>query len=152
MVIPIIWSVLSRAMPAASEANISKLSSFTSHYVFFSSSLDQSKWPQSQALSPAQLKKGFLLLIYSHNVILKTKWIDLEGYLSIKSCLVAQLRPALWDPMDYSLPGSSVRRIFQARIGCQFLFQGIFLTQGSQASLTSPALATGFFCFFVFNH
>ena len=30
--------------------------------------------------------------------------------------LVAQLCPTLWDPMDCSLPGSSVCRIFQARI------------------------------------
>ena len=29
---------------------------------------------------------------------------------------VAQLCPTLWDPMDCSLPGSSVRGIFQARI------------------------------------
>ena len=27
--------------------------------------------------------------------------------------LVAQLCPNLWDPMDYSLPGSSVHGIFQ---------------------------------------
>ena len=30
--------------------------------------------------------------------------------------LVTQLCPALWDPMDYSLPGSSVHGIPQARI------------------------------------
>ena len=30
--------------------------------------------------------------------------------------LVAQLRPTLCDPMDYSLPGSSVHGILQARI------------------------------------
>ena len=29
---------------------------------------------------------------------------------------VAQLCPALSDPMDYSLPGSSVHGIFQARV------------------------------------
>ena len=29
---------------------------------------------------------------------------------------VAQLCPTLSDPMDYSLPGSSVHRIFQARV------------------------------------
>ena len=35
--------------------------------------------------------------------------------------------------MDGSLPGSSVHGILQVRIGvrCHFLFQGIFLTQGS---------------------
>ena len=30
--------------------------------------------------------------------------------------LVAQSFPTLYDPMDYSLPGSSVHGIFQARI------------------------------------
>ena len=29
---------------------------------------------------------------------------------------VAQSCPTLWDPMDYSLPGSSVHEIFQARV------------------------------------
>ena len=31
-------------------------------------------------------------------------------------CLVAQSCPILWDPMDCSLPGTSVHRIFQARV------------------------------------
>ena len=62
---------------------------------------------------------------------------------------VAQSRQTLSDPMDYSLPGSSVHGIFQARVlewgaiafsqanlvGCYFLFQGIFLTQGSNLHL-----------------
>ena len=30
--------------------------------------------------------------------------------------LVAKSHPTLWDPMDYSPPGSSVRGILQARI------------------------------------
>ena len=49
-------------------------------------------------------------------------------------CLVAKSCLTLWDPMDCSLPGSSVHGISQARIlewGCLFLLQGIFLTQGS---------------------
>ena len=33
-----------------------------------------------------------------------------------------------WDPMDCSLPGSSVQEITE--VGSHFLFQGIFLTQG----------------------
>ena len=32
--------------------------------------------------------------------------------------------------MDCSPPGSSVRGIFQARMGCHFLIQRIFPTQG----------------------
>ena len=31
-------------------------------------------------------------------------------------CSVTQARPTLWDPMDHSLPGTSVHGIFQARI------------------------------------
>ena len=50
-------------------------------------------------------------------------------------CLVAQLCPTLCDPLDYSPPGSSVHGILKARVllfvGCHFLLQRIFLTQGS---------------------
>ena len=35
---------------------------------------------------------------------------------SIRICICAQSRLTLRDPMDYSLPGSSVHGIFQARI------------------------------------
>ena len=44
----------------------------------------------------------------------------------------------LCDPVDCSPPGSSVHGIFQARntaVGCHFLLQGIFLTQGSYPGL-----------------
>ena len=65
---------------------------------------------------------------------------------------VAQSSPTLPDPMDCSLPGSSVHGIFQARIlewvavafskntgvGSHSLLQGIFLIQGS--NLESPPL------------
>ena len=47
---------------------------------------------------------------------------------------VAQSCLTLYDPMDTSQLGSSVRGIFQARIlkwGCHCLLQGIFPTQGS---------------------
>ena len=48
-------------------------------------------------------------------------------------CSVAWLCPTLYDLIDCSLPGSSVHGIYQARntgLGCHFLSQGIFLTQG----------------------
>ena len=51
---------------------------------------------------------------------------------------VAQLCPTLCDPMDCSLPGCSVHGIFQAKstgVGCHFLLQGIFPTEGSNPSL-----------------
>ena len=59
-------------------------------------------------------------------------------------CSVAQSCLTLCDPMDCSLPGSSVHGIFQARIlewvsipfSCHFLLQGIFLTQGSNPGLS----------------
>ena len=62
---------------------------------------------------------------------------------SLQSCLT------LYDPMDCSLPGSSVHGILQARItgvGCRALLQEIFQTQGSNPRLLclrplgSPAL------------
>ena len=40
----------------------------------------------------------------------------INGNLTAASCLVAQLCPTLWDPMDCSLPGSAVHGILQARI------------------------------------
>ena len=44
----------------------------------------------------------------------------------------------LCDPMDGSLPGSTVHGVFQARIlewGCHFLLQGIFPAEGSNLGL-----------------
>ena len=46
--------------------------------------------------------------------------------------------PTLCDPMDYSLPGSSVHGIFPGKnmgVDCYFLLQGIVLTQGSNPHL-----------------
>ena len=52
---------------------------------------------------------------------------------------VAQPYLTLCNPMDCSLPGSSVHGIFQAReltgVGCYFLLQSIFPTQGSNPGL-----------------
>ena len=51
---------------------------------------------------------------------------------------VTQSCATLRNPMDCSLPGSSVYGIFQARIlewACHFLLQGIFPTQGSSLGL-----------------
>ena len=54
-------------------------------------------------------KKLFLLLL--HNQIL-----NLLCCVCVCVCLVTQSCPILWDPMDCSLPGSSVQGISQARI------------------------------------
>ena len=61
-----------------------------------------------------------------------------------------QLCPTLCNPMDCSLPVSSVHGILQARIleGVDFraLLQGIFFDPGIEpVSLTSPTLVDGFF-------
>ena len=55
--------------------------------------------------------------------------------------LVAQSCPALWDHMDCSLPGSSMEENpwnspgKNAGVGCHFLLQGIFPSQGSNLGL-----------------
>ena len=49
-------------------------------------------------------------------------------------CVRAQSCLTFCNTMDCSLPGYSVHRIFQGKntgVGYYFLFQGIFLTQGS---------------------
>ena len=51
---------------------------------------------------------------------------------------VTQSYLAFCDPVDCSPPGSSVRRIFQAKntgVGCHLLLQGIFPTQESNPGL-----------------
>ena len=69
---------------------------------------------------------AFFIVLLSHPYMTTGKTIDLRRFLSqnqimtIKSkysqCPVAELCPALWDPMDCSPPGSSVHGILQARI------------------------------------
>ena len=65
-----------------------------------------------------------------------------------------QLCLTLWDPMDYSLPGSSVHGIFQTRI-LEWLLcpsPGDFPDPGIEPlALMSLALAGGFFFFFFFT-
>ena len=51
---------------------------------------------------------------------------------------VFQSWPTLCDPMDCISPGSSIHGIFSGKntgVGCHFLLQGIFLTQGSNLGL-----------------
>ena len=72
------------------------------------------------------------MVLACHLLGCPTFWIK---SLLITSTLCAQSfsHVQLCNPMDCSLPGSSVHGIFQARIigvGCHFLFQGIFPTQG----------------------
>ena len=69
-------------------------------------------------------REGITLLIFLSRILRKKK---------VKS--LSHVR--LCDPMDCSLPGSSVRGILEATVGvgCYFLLQGIFLTQGSNLGL-----------------
>ena len=76
---------------------------------------------------------------YSQGYVKKGKVL-----LQIECCFCNQLRgcvraqslqscPTLCDPMDCSLPGSSVNGILQCKdtgVGCHAFLQGIFLTQG----------------------
>ena len=60
--------------------------------------------------------------------------------LKFKMCCAKlfQLCPTLYDPMDYSPPGSSFHGDIPGKntgVGCHFLLQEIFLTQGSNPSL-----------------
>ena len=53
-------------------------------------------------------------------------------------CLVAQSCPTLCDPVDCSLPTSSVHGVSPGKntgVGCHALLQGIFSTQGSNPGL-----------------
>ena len=59
------------------------------------------------------------------------------------ACSVTQSCLTLWDPMDYSPPGSSVHALFQARILDQVLTPGDLPDPGIEP--TSPALVGGLF-------
>ena len=71
-------------------------------WVAISSSRESSQ-PRNRTQSPA-----FRQIIYQLSYKKERK--------EEKEIEVAQLCPTLWDPMDCSLPGSSVRGIFQARV------------------------------------
>ena len=66
-------------------------------------------------------------------------------YVCVCVSSATQLCLTFCNPMDCSPPGSSVHGILQAisfGVGCNFLFQGIFLTPGIEhESLASPELA-----------
>ena len=79
-------------------------------------------------------KKAGVAILISDKIDLKIKITrDKEGWSEI-----AQSCPTLCDPMDCSPPGSSVHGILPGKntgVGCHFLLQGIFPTQGSNPSL-----------------
>ena len=90
-------------------------------------------WQQRQSwrLVPSLLSCLFEFIPSSLYWNLKMKCILLP--LLIVSKLKSTSNPTLWDPMDCSQPGSSVHRDFPGKntgLGCHFLLQGIFPTQG----------------------
>ena len=61
-----------------------------------------------------------------------------EAKVKVKESEVTQSCPTLCDPMDYSLPGSSLpwdSPGTNTGVGCPFLLQGFFPTQGSNSGL-----------------
>ena len=76
----------------------------------------------------------YIIYIYS-TILIYAKYM----YIYSCCCLVAKSCPTPCDPMDCSLPGSSVPGISQARIlewaAIHSLLQGIFLIQGSNSHL-----------------
>ena len=71
-------------------------------------------------------------------------WRHIRSILdSKKESEVTQSCPTLCDPMECWLPGTPVHGIFQARIlgvGCHFILQGIFPTQGSNPGPQEPTV------------
>ena len=60
-------------------------------------------------------------------------------HMPIVLCTVASVMSNSYDPMDCSPPGSSVHGILPGKntgVGCHFLLQGIFQTQGSNPRLS----------------
>ena len=91
----------------------------------------QTQWPGACGIFPVQgASSGPLRWQIESN-----HWTTTEV---LKWREVAQSCPTLCDPMDYSLPGSFVPGIFQARVlewGAISFSRGIFLTQGSNLGL-----------------
>ena len=75
----------------------------------------------------SKLGKEYVKAVYCHPA-------DLTYMQSAVLCLVTQSCPTLFNPLDCSPPGSSVRGDSpgkNTRVGCHALLQGIFPTQGS---------------------
>ena len=88
--------------------------------------------------------------VFLQQVILHTQFLD--NYLCnpcvcmcVLSCTVVSnsLQPHEWQPTRLFCPLNFPNK--NAGAGCHFLLLGIFLTQGLNLCLTSPALAGGFF-------
>ena len=84
------------------------------------------------------------ILVYCYSEIAWFCWlVDINVFMYIHMCvcvcvLVTQSYPTLWDPMDCSLPGSSVHRDSPGKksgVDCHMLLQGIFSTRRANPGL-----------------
>ena len=60
------------------------------------------------------------------------------------ACEVTQSCPTLWDPMDYSLPGSSLHGILQARV-LEWVEMVILKNAITRSSINATCSVNGFF-------
>ena len=92
--------------------------------------------PSPPAPNPSQHQSLFQWVSSSHEVAKVLKFQLQHQFLQRNPR--TESRPTLRNPMDCSPSGSSVHWIFPGKdteMGCHFLLQGIFLTQGSNPSL-----------------
>ena len=124
------------------------ISSKTSLHGFlrFNSDTPAAAWEVANALSPDDVEHQDIHLWGSEVQLLSHHqreayytifyWEDEKRCVCVRghSCLVV----SSWDPMDCNQPGFSAHRIIPGEntgVGCHFLLQGIFLTQGSNPHL-----------------
>ena len=84
------------------------------------------------------LKRDFLDTVFPSLPLGKHHFASLPSCWSWQGLCCDQSCLTLWDPMDYSPPGSFVHGIFSGKntgVGCHFLLQGILLIQGSNLCL-----------------
>ena len=95
-------------------------------------------FPRSKCLLISWLHEYYIITIYSsHWRSWYKPYIPKTSLSYLCMCVCAQSCLTLCDPMDYNPPASSVHGIFSKNngVGCHFLFQGIFPTQGSNPCL-----------------
>ena len=90
----------------------------------------KSLWTAPWSYQKRTLQDLYSFLLPENNV-LSSEYGWWSVHLEAAAAKSLQLCLTLCDPMDCSLPGSSVRGILQARIlKCHFLLQGVFQSQG----------------------
>ena len=108
-------------------------------------------WPEiwESPLAPSCPSCHPTFIVIAHQLVLTLDVPSICTLLSIPFvlCLVTQSCLTLCDPMDYSLPGFSVRGILQIRIwiGLEWIAISFFNPGIEPVSLMPPALADRFF-------